>query len=252
MKSSDDFYVGWQSRAPARIASTVRRTLLLLVPGITILALAFAYAQQTIGTSVFEWGKVKEFAGVWKNSPYPYLLVPRAGSESFSAYYLVRPFKFGIDRQLAEELDGKAVRLKGPLIYRGSQTMIEVADKSIRESDPGQIPHPSAPAPVSLGEQTLVGEIVDSKCYLGVMNPGRLAPHRACAIRCISGGIPPLFLVRQKDGSALHLLLVASDGRPVNKEVLDLVALPVEITGEVFRQGELLVLRADPAAYRRL
>ena len=28
-------------------------------------------------------------------------------------------------------------------------------------------------------------------CFLGVMKPGRSKPHRACAVRCISGGIPP-------------------------------------------------------------
>ena len=105
---------------------------------------------------------------------------------------------------------------------------------------------------VGLGRQTLVGEIVDSKCYLGVMNPGQLTPHRACAIRCISGGIPPILLVRQTNGSALHFLLVSSDGRPVNKEVLAMVAEPVQITGEVVRQGEFLILRADPATYRRI
>ena len=92
---------------------------------------------------------------------------------------------------------------------------------------------------------------MDSKCFLGVMNPGQLTPHRACAIRCISGGVPPMLLVRQSDGSAIYLLLVSSGGKAVNKQVLDLVAEPVEITGEVERQGELLILRADPATYRR-
>src|SRR5262249_17489064 len=109
----------------------------------------------------------------------------------------------------------------------------------------------SPPQTIPLGSQTVVGEIVDSKCFLGVMNPGRLTPHRACAIRCISGGIPPVLLVRQKDGSVNHLLLVSDKGKPVNQQVLDLVAEPVEITGEVERQGELLILRADPATYRR-
>ena len=42
------------------------------------------------------------------------------------------------------------------------------------------------------------------------------------------------------------------DGRTVNKQVLHFVAEPVEITGDVERQGELLILRADPAAYRRV
>ncbi len=105
---------------------------------------------------------------------------------------------------------------------------------------------------MALGKQTLAGEIVDSKCFLGVMNPGQLTPHRACAIRCISGGVPPVLLVRQNDGPAICLLLVSAEGKPVNKQVLDRVAEPLEITGEVERQGELLILRAAPATYRRL
>ena len=64
--------------------------------------------------------------------------------------------------------------------------------------------------------------------------------------------MPPVLLVRQKDGSAIYLLLVSADGKPVNQQVLDLVAEPVQITGEVERQGELLILRADPATYRRV
>ena len=47
-------------------------------------------------------------------------------------------------------------------------------------------------------------------------------------------------------------LLVSADGKPVNKQVLDMVAEPLEITGEVERQGELLILRADPVTYRKL
>jgi hypothetical protein len=172
----------------------------------------------------------------------------------------VKPFKFGLDSETAAGLDGKAVSLKGTLIYRANQTMIEVAENSLRALD-----RPLTPAlspsdgergtnvtSVNLGRQTLTGEIVDSKCYLGVMNPGALTPHRACAIRCISGGIPPVLLVRQTNGPALYFLLVSRDGRPVNKQVLNLVAEPVEITGDVERQGELLILRADPTTYRRL
>ncbi len=98
---------------------------------------------------------------------------------------------------------------------------------------------------------TLTGEIVDSKCFLGVLNPGALTTHRACAIRCISGGIPSVLLVRRTNGLALYFLLLSRDGKPVNKQLLNLVAEPVEITGEVERQGELLILRADPATYRR-
>ena len=112
--------------------------------------------------------------------------------------------------------------------------------------------HPSPLTPRPSFPVTLTGEIVDSKCFLGVMNPGQLTPHRACAIRCISGGCPPVLLVRQKDRPPLYFLLVSADGKPVNKPVLEMVALPVEISSEVARQGNLLILRADPATYRRL
>ena len=128
--------------------------------------------------------------------------------------------------------------------------MIEVVPDSIQATN--VTPDGPLPQPMSLGKQTFVGEIVDSKCFLGVMNPGQLTPHRACAIRCISGGVPPVLLVRQKDSPAIYLLLVSADGKPVNKQVLDMVAEPIEITGEVERKGELLILKSDPATYRRV
>jgi hypothetical protein len=128
--------------------------------------------------------------------------------------------------------------------------MVEVLPDSIQATE--ATAEGSLPQAISLGKQTLVGEIVDSKCFLGVMNPGQLTPHRACAIRCISGGCPPVLLVRQTDGPAIYLLLVSADGKPVNKQVLDMVAEPLEITGEVERLGDLLVLKADPESYRRI
>lgn len=89
-----------------------------------------------------------------------------------------------------------------------------------------------------LGTFTLVGEIVDSKCYLGVMNPGETKVHRECAVRCISGGIPPMLVARDVAGNKVALQLVSSSGAPVNQDVLELVAEPVEITGQVWRAGE--------------
>jgi len=255
---NDEFYIGWEDKAPLAIGKSVRSAVVILLILVVALGVLLSLAQRTIGVSVFEWGKVKNFSGVLKSQPYPHLLVPRPGASggqgTFSSYYLVKPFKFGLDPEMATGLDGKAVSLKGTLIYRGGQTMIEVADGSIKPSD-ASILQPfddASTSSLSLGQQTLLGEIVDSKCYLGVMNPGALTPHRACAIRCISGGIPPVLLVRQTNGPALYFLLVSRGGKPVNKQVLDLVAEPVEITGELERQGELLILRADPATYRRV
>ena len=255
---NDEFYIGWEDKPPPGIGSRVRRAVVFLLTLAVVLGVLLAVGQRTIGVSVFEWGKVKGFSGILKSQPYPHLLVARPGvsdgQSAFSSYYLVKPFKFGLDSETADRLDGKAVSLKGTLIYRGGQTMIEVVADSIRQADAPEIKLSitQVASPVSLGEQTLIGEIVDSKCYLSMMNPGALTPHRACAIRCISGGIPPVLLVRQTNGPALYFLLVSRDGKPVNQQVLNLVAEPVEISGEVERQGDWLILRADPTTYRRV
>jgi len=264
VNEQDEFYIGWQSRAPVQLSAHVRKTVVALLVLVLCLACILPWAQRTIGVAVFEWGTVKTFTGVLQTKPYPHLLIHRpARHGGESAYYLVAPFKFGLDLQAVAGLDGKPVTLKGTLIYRGEQTMIEARPDTIKpapaqsggfvrnetaaaiESQNSKFKNPQSPV-------TLVGEIVDSKCYLGVMNPGRLTPHRGCAVRCISGGIPPLLLVRRENGPPLYFLLVSRDGRPVNKQVLDMVAEPVEITGKLVKQGELSILRADPATYRRV
>ena len=253
---NDVFYIGWEAKAAPGIGKTLRKVVIALLLLALLAPVVLAVSQRMIGASVFEWGNHKSFSGILQTTPYPHLLVLRPGNADglprYSTYYLVAPWKFGLDHEAVAPLDGKSVTLKGTLIYRSNQTMIETKLEWIQANDKtpaAQLPRASK---VALGKQTLTGEIVDSKCFLGVMNPGQLTPHRACAIRCISGGVPPVLLVRQKDGPAIYLLLVSAEGKPVNKQVLEMVAEPVEIAGEVERQGELLILRADPPTYRKL
>ena len=251
---TDEFYIGWEAKAAPGIGKTGRKVTIVVLLMALLVPLVLAASQRLIGASVFEWGTRKTFSGILQTRPYPHLLVPRPGrtgsASSFSLYYLVAPWKFGLNTEALAPLDGKAVTLMGTLIYRGNQTMVETKPDWIRANE--KISTTSPPQTISLGRQTLLGEIVDSKCFLGVMNPGQLTPHRACAIRCISGGVPPVLLVRQKEGPTRYFLLVSADGRPLNKQVLDLVAEPVKITGEVERQGQLLIIRADPATYQRV
>src|SRR5438034_1184348 len=255
MNQPDEFYIGWEAKAAPGIGKTLRKVVIALLLLALLAPVVLALSQRMIGASVFEWGNHKRFSGILQTTPYPHLLVPRPGSADglprYSTYYLVAPWKFGLDHEAITLLDGKSVMLKGTLIYRGNQTMIETKPEWIQAAEKTSATN-TPPQSISLGKQTLIGEIVDSKCFLGVMNPGQLTPHRACAIRCISGGIPPVLLVRQKNGPALYFLLVSRDGKPVNQQVLNLVAEPVEISGEVERQGDLLILRADPTTYRRV
>lgn len=251
-ESADEFYTGYLPTAPAGIAAHVRRAVIALLVAAAVIALTLTAAQAPFGPGIFEFQIFRSFEGIAHTQPYPHLAVTRPGvvdgEPATSRFYLVAPGKFGADDQLAE-VAGHRVRLEGSLIYRDDQTMVEIKPGSVATST-GSPPPPAAET--SHGMHTLIGEIVDSKCHLGLMKPGSRKTHRACAVRCISGGIPPIFLVRDAQGPAAHLLLVGSDGRAVGAEVLDRVAEPLEITGEIVRLDDLWILKADPSNYRRL
>jgi hypothetical protein len=177
--------------------------------------------------------------------PYPTLLAPRpgapAGAFPFSRYLLVGAGKHGASAMVAG-LDHRVVKLRGSLIYRGGTTLIEVAP-------PIAVSAASEPADAvtDLGRVRFSGEIVDSKCYFGVMNPGNGKVHRDCAARCISGGIPPVFVAE----NGMMALLAGSDGRQLNHEVLDWVAEPITIEGRLLRSGDALVLETEPQSFVR-
>jgi hypothetical protein len=121
------------------------------------------------------------------------------------------------------------------------------------EIEPGSIsPLDTAPAKQAsardLGPVTVTGEIVDSKCYLGVMNPGKGKVHRDCASRCLSGGIPPIFVTLNGED---QFLLVGPDGNAVGRDALrEFVAEPITIQGELLRRGEGRLLRINARALR--
>ena len=252
-RRDDEFYVGYLRESPPRIAAHTRVTVgLVLAIGLAVGLLAVS-GQGRFDAGTFEYGVERAFEGLVLERPYPMLLVPAAAGSTqvFESHYLVAFGKRGA-QSLVAGMDGAAVRVVGSRIHNGSERMVDV--RRIEPLDAARAAELRALERVgeqSLGTMTLVGEIVDSKCHLGVMKPGRGKPHEACAIRCLSGGIPPVLRVEGRTGRAVYFLLVAPDGHSVNREVLHLVAEPVEIKGEVARAGDLLVLYADPSTYRR-
>jgi hypothetical protein len=244
---SDEFYTGYLAEAPRGIAIHIRRAVLLLFLVVAGVAVLLARAQRPFDVAFFEFGNIRTFEGIIELNPHPMLLVDRPDAQEPSRYYLVAFGKQGADGQV-QDLAGRRVSLEGTLIHRDDQVMIELVEGTVQGLDAAASP-PTTPQ--SLGQLTLRGEIVDSKCYFGVMKPGRGKPHRACASLCIRGGIPPVFVVQENSGPSSHLLLVGSDGRAVNQEILEMVAEPLEITGEVVQMGDQWILKADPESYRR-
>jgi hypothetical protein len=93
-----------------------------------------------------------------------------------------------------------------------------------------------------LGAMTIKGEIVDPKCYFGVMKPGQGKPHKDCAIRCILGGIPPVLKVTDENGRNNYYLITGENGERMNEAVKDFVAEPVSVTARAVRHDDWVVL----------
>jgi hypothetical protein len=158
-------------------------------------------------------------------------------------YWLVGRGKFGAHATLSGHTDGW-VSLEGTEIAREHWRMLEIVPGSVRPVASPEPPPVEAPA-TRIAFQGR-GEIVDSKCFLGVMNPGQGAAHRDCAARCLSGGVPLMFAYRDANGgSHLALLLSAHAGAP-GPEWKQLAGASLDIRGELLVRGDEEVLVLEP------
>ena len=250
----DAFYIGYDPPKPGPIARVVRRAVAgLVVAGLAGVAL-IALRHRAIAGGVFEFGAVRPVAGVVVERPYPALRV--AGRSA--ATLLVGPGKHGA-APLVHGLTDRAVIVDGQRISRDGNEMLEIATVRTSETpgvSPGVSPEvaPDVSPDASSGALvTLRGEIVDSKCFLGVMVPGQGKTHRGCASLCLRGGIPPALLVEDATGASRLVLLVSPAGGALAPGmVADHAFEPTEMTGRLERLDGWWVLRTDPARWRRL
>ena len=229
----DEFYVGYEDSIPAHIGGHVRRTIAGFACAAAAIVLTVLFASSTLPASTFEYGTETEFTGVLRRVPYPVLEV---GTRRI---WLVGRGKWGADTMLAHVADGP-VTVRGARIQRGQHEMLELAAWKAEPGTarfPTQVPHSEV--------VTLRGEIVDSKCFLGVMNPAEGAVHRDCARRCLSGGMPPMLLVRDGVHREELVVLVSADGRALSRAIAPAAGVPVEVSGRLARDGGAYVLYAS-------
>ena len=239
---SDPFYVGYLP-LPSALRPFVKVLIAIGVLGAVAMAGVLATGQKDPGPGQWDVSTTYSIEGHLSVNPYPLVFVEDPDSPfGTRAVILVGGMKFGADERAAP-LAGSRVRAKGQFISREGRGLFELSvddDALVAISDQS-----TPPAVESLGEHSLAGEITDSKCFLGVMKPGSGKTHRACAVRCISGGIPPIFVTRDESGEATIYLLTDSSGGAVNEAVLPYVAEPLDLTGRLERHGDLLVYAID-------
>ena len=195
---------------------------------LAVLGGMIAASQRDPGEAVWDTGEERTWSGVVRMEPYP-MLVAKDGT----ARFIVGMGKFAV-RDRVEPFDGRACEVRGFSLAREHRRMIELAmdENAIVAVSAGATPGEETKG--SAGQDVVVvGEIVDGKCYLGAMKPGDGKAHKACAVLCISGGLPPLVAAEVPGAGRLYPLLRVDGSVTLNETVLAKVGEPVRIEGRL-------------------
>jgi hypothetical protein len=233
---TDEFYIGYNARMAPGLAKRIRVAAAVLLAVAVLLPLVLLAAQSRSAPGVFEFGRTRLVEGRLVEFPYPALDVDLPAHAS---YWLVGPGKHGAS-ELVRGLDGRRVRVRGTLIERDGEKMLQLVPNDIETLSLPEEARPSAPVPI--GPLRVAGELVDSKCFLGVMKPGEGPLHRDCAVRCLLGAVPPMIA---EHGTGRRLALIGHDGRPFVSDVSVLAGRPLVVRGTLVGQGPRRFLAAD-------
>jgi hypothetical protein len=244
---NDEFYIGWMQGAPASLVRFIRKYLLLVLLLVAVVGVLLATNQKKFSTASFEFGKTTNVKGVYVPTPVPHLevqndkeivFVPLVGYGKHGAEGIVQE----LEKERGTSIANKEVILQGTLLYGDGKVLLQV-DKN--EAPLVQLSNVKATASSTkiLGITSLKGEVIDPKCYFGVMKPGEGKVHKDCAIRCIAGGIPPVLAITNGKGEKNYVLLVGANGEKLNDKVRDFVAVPSTITGELIQIDNWLVMQ---------
>jgi len=240
--SADRFYVGYRALPRAHRAALVALVPTLVI-GVLALAGAMASAQRNPGDAVWDSAQERTWTGTLVTAPYPILF-----ADDGTANLVVEMGKRGARGRELPTAPTRA-QVRGFTLTREGRRIIELApDADAITLSPDT--HPTSPTPQDLGPVTLLGEIIDGKCYLGAMKPGDGKGHKACAILCIRGGLPPMVAGSDEHGHRAMRLLVVDGSTDLPERVLGLVAQPVEIRGVEQQLGPLRVVRASAGDIR--
>ena len=255
--SQQEFYIGWMAKAPKSFAKHIKIVLLILFPVALIVGYVLSTHQKKFSTARFEYGKLTELTGIYHSKPVPLLKIYDKNREPLTIP-LVGYGKHGAETAIMEVeeekqvlLNGKELTLKGTLIYGDGKTILQIDknDKPVVNIGSGST---FSVIERALGLQTVRGEIIDPKCYFGVMKPGEGKVHRDCAIRCILGGIPPVLHVQNEKGESNYYLLVGPNGEKMNEAIQDVVGEPVSIEARAVQQDDWIILFAGKENIKRI
>lgn len=256
-QEGDEFYVGYLDAATPGIARRTRAAVIAyIIMSMLVATVCVGFITRT-GRGTWTDSSFRPFQGVLREFPYPIIELDEPIIAGASRTALLVDFGKRGAQQRAQGLDGARVTVTGTVLERDGRCMIELAPESdaVRADAPGKAAPGATGDWVSAGgggSVSITGEIVDPKCFLGAMKPGEGKTHKDCAVRCISGGIPPSLVSWDADGRASYYVLTDEQGRPAGRLFLGVVGEPVVVSGELGRIGDLMVIRVARNGVRRL
>ncbi len=234
------FFIGWQSKMTAELAQSLKKAVIpvaALIPAVTAIVV---WLQNPVDRGRFEFGVEKTFEGTLYEFPVPRLHMETGEGKSVDRI-LVGAGKFGPGSVIAGA-NGHRVRFTGSLIVREPLRLIELnRPETFTILDKDASPTPT-PLVSKLGEGKFTGELVDTKCWSGVMRPATGKVHRACAIRCLSGGVAPDLLVRDQGGDGVVFFLAGISEEKLKYDI-QLAGTFIDVEGTLELHGETPVLR---------
>lgn len=252
---NEEFYIGWQDKAPKSYGQWIKYVVWTLVFLIFLIAGVLVLNQRGFIPSKYEITRLRTLEGILITDPIPCLKIP-LGKDLQGLPHFQRVLLVGIGKKSASPtldalaqttgttLMGKGLRLKGKLIYYDGVVAFELGPEKELFQGFSKL-EDVVSTPVQLGKATLRGEILDPKCYLGVMRPGEGKPHRSCAIRCLAGGIPAFFKAKNSNDEQQYCFVLDQDGRPINDKLAPYVADEVQICGDVEQWDNWYVVKAE-------
>ena len=257
-KDQDPFFIGWLGETPKSYQQSTKKFILLLVPLVLVIALLLNYGRQPAenATAIFEFGQLTNFEGVLITEPVPMLRV-KGETDGLDVQHLllVDAGKFsamGVIKELEKNakisLNNKSIQLKGTLSHFEGKKVLELTEGAAAYLGLSKAVPTSSVVKQVLGKQKIRGEIIDPKCFFGVMQPGSGKTHKSCAARCLSGGIPAIFKSKNNKGERDYYILLGEKGESINKDLLAYTADHIQLSGVIFQMADWKIIHTSPSS----
>ena len=256
MKEEKEFYIGYVDTTPPSTKKFIKKIIISIILFFIVAAAVFSLSQKPFINSTFELSSETKITGIYHESPYPMLRV-KIGEGSYKNIILMGYGKFGanmytdaVREKLGSSPLNKQMTIEGNLTYYNGKTLLQVTDEEKITVDPNI--SSEGLKGTSLGAFELEGEVVDPKCYFGVMKPGKGKIHRSCAVRCIAGGMPPVLVTTDDNNTSEYFLLTDMKGKPIHDDILPYIGQPSRLKGAVEKLEDWYVMKIDVSDIKKL